>query len=218
MTSLFLYILQGSVAYVPQEAWIQNCTVKDNILFGENFSEKKYRKVIQACSLLPDLELLSAGDETEIGEKVDAMDSDKNKKIQTVTGLLLDRRSTYLTYDNSFTTLSEKEMVTSQGASIIQWVSDLGRYEATPFVWLNRLLIQHSSNSSQKQYRRIVVLQNQRSLFSNTVLLYHWRILKLTWKVINHWRRQPYFFLANLFWNKVLARCMSRLISFAWAY
>ena len=66
----FCHLVQGSVAYVPQEAWIQNCTVKDNILFGENYSEKKYRKVIQACSLLPDLELLSAGDETELGEKV----------------------------------------------------------------------------------------------------------------------------------------------------
>ena len=43
-------------------------------------------------------------------------------------------------------------------------------------------------------------------------------LLKLTWKVINHWRRQPYFILANLFWNRVLARCMSWLISFAWAY
>ena len=42
--------------------------------------------------------------------------------------------------------------------------------------------------------------------------------LKLTWKAINHWRRQPYFILANLFWNRVLARCMSCLISFAWAY
>ena len=42
--------------------------------------------------------------------------------------------------------------------------------------------------------------------------------LKLTWKVINHWRWQPYFILANLFWNRVLARCIAWLISFAWAY
>ena len=42
--------------------------------------------------------------------------------------------------------------------------------------------------------------------------------LNLTWKVISHWRRQPYFILANLFWNRVLARCMSWLISFAWVY
>ena len=40
---------------------------------------------------------------------------------------------------------------------------------------------------------------------------------KLKWSIIYHWRRQPYFFLANLYLNRVLARCMSWLISFAWA-
>ncbi|XP_062608623.1 multidrug resistance-associated protein 1-like [Saccostrea cucullata] len=61
--------VQGSVAYVPQEAWIQNLTVKENILFGSKFSEKKYKRIIQACALLPDLTVLSAGDNTEIGER-----------------------------------------------------------------------------------------------------------------------------------------------------
>ncbi|XP_061170519.1 multidrug resistance-associated protein 1-like [Saccostrea echinata] len=61
--------VQGSVAYVPQEAWIQNLTVKENILFGSKFSEKKYKRIIQACALLPDLAILSAGDNTEIGER-----------------------------------------------------------------------------------------------------------------------------------------------------
>ncbi|KAK3096100.1 hypothetical protein FSP39_023229 [Pinctada imbricata] len=61
--------VKGSVAYVPQEAWIQNLTVKDNILFGKKLNERKYQKVIKACALLPDLAILSAGDQTEIGEK-----------------------------------------------------------------------------------------------------------------------------------------------------
>ena len=56
------------MAYVPQEPWIQNCSVKDNIIFGEKFSQKKYKRIIEACSLLPDLAILSAGDQTEIGE------------------------------------------------------------------------------------------------------------------------------------------------------
>ncbi|XP_062605644.1 multidrug resistance-associated protein 1-like, partial [Saccostrea cucullata] len=61
--------VQGSVAYVPQQAWIQNRTVKENILFGSKFSEKKYKRIIQACALLPDLAILNAGDNTEIGER-----------------------------------------------------------------------------------------------------------------------------------------------------
>ena len=63
-------ILQGTVAYVPQQAWIQNATLKDNILFGKSFQEKLYKAVIKACALEPDLAILPGGDETEIGEKV----------------------------------------------------------------------------------------------------------------------------------------------------
>ncbi|KFV53613.1 Canalicular multispecific organic anion transporter 1, partial [Gavia stellata] len=61
--------IQGSLAYVPQQAWIQNATLKDNILFGSELNEARYQQVIKACALLPDLELLPAGDQTEIGEK-----------------------------------------------------------------------------------------------------------------------------------------------------
>ncbi|XP_028669916.1 multidrug resistance-associated protein 1-like isoform X1 [Erpetoichthys calabaricus] len=61
--------IQGSVAYVPQQAWIQNATLRDNILFGREKKESWYQRVIEACALQPDLEILPAGDETEIGEK-----------------------------------------------------------------------------------------------------------------------------------------------------
>ncbi|XP_051774742.1 ATP-binding cassette sub-family C member 3 isoform X3 [Erpetoichthys calabaricus] len=61
--------IKGSVAYVPQQAWIQNATLRDNILFGHPYNEQKYRRVLEACSLLTDLEVLPGGDQTEIGEK-----------------------------------------------------------------------------------------------------------------------------------------------------
>ena len=77
--------LQGSFAYVSQQAWIQNMSLKDNILFNsangtstklsndsETFSgpfcQKRYDKVLEACSLTSDLDMLSKGDQTEIGE------------------------------------------------------------------------------------------------------------------------------------------------------
>ncbi|XP_049281513.1 multidrug resistance-associated protein 1-like isoform X2 [Anopheles funestus] len=59
----------GSIAYVPQQAWIQNATLRDNILFGKPFDQAKYDKVIDCCALRPDLEMLPGGDTTEIGEK-----------------------------------------------------------------------------------------------------------------------------------------------------
>lgn len=61
---------QGSLAFVPQQAWIQNATLRDNILFGSPLEEKQFWQVIDACALAPDLKLLAAGELTEIGEKV----------------------------------------------------------------------------------------------------------------------------------------------------
>uniref|UniRef100_A0A4W4EQB9 ATP-binding cassette, sub-family C (CFTR/MRP), member 3 n=1 Tax=Electrophorus electricus TaxID=8005 RepID=A0A4W4EQB9_ELEEL len=61
--------ISGSVAYVPQQAWIQNATLRDNILFGKPYVEQKYRCVLNACALTPDLDVLPGGDQTEIGEK-----------------------------------------------------------------------------------------------------------------------------------------------------
>uniref|UniRef100_A0A8C8SUN0 Multidrug resistance-associated protein 1 n=1 Tax=Pelusios castaneus TaxID=367368 RepID=A0A8C8SUN0_9SAUR len=61
--------VKGTVAYVPQQAWIQNATLKDNIIFGREIKESQYKRVVEACALLPDIEILPTGDRTEIGEK-----------------------------------------------------------------------------------------------------------------------------------------------------
>ena len=62
--------LNGSKAYVSQQAWIQNETVKANILFGSPLNEEFYESVIDACALKSDFKILPAYDQTEIGEKV----------------------------------------------------------------------------------------------------------------------------------------------------
>jgi ATP-binding cassette subfamily C (CFTR/MRP) protein 1 len=60
--------LSGSVALVQQQAWIQNMTLRDNILFGKDFDMKMYNSAVESCALEDDLEILPAGDMTEIGE------------------------------------------------------------------------------------------------------------------------------------------------------
>ena len=64
------YVFQGTIAYVPQQAWIQNATLRNNILFGKNYRSSKYDSILEACALKPDLQILPGGDKTEIGEKV----------------------------------------------------------------------------------------------------------------------------------------------------
>uniref|UniRef100_A0A8D2DCB9 Uncharacterized protein n=1 Tax=Sciurus vulgaris TaxID=55149 RepID=A0A8D2DCB9_SCIVU len=60
---------KGSVAYVSQQAWIQNCILQENILFGSIMQKQFYERILEACALLPDLEQLPNGDQTEIGER-----------------------------------------------------------------------------------------------------------------------------------------------------
>ncbi|GKZ01209.1 hypothetical protein MPSEU_001072200 [Mayamaea pseudoterrestris] len=62
-------VMKGSVAYVAQTAWILNATLRDNILFGKPYDKEKYERIIKACQLTYDIELLSNGDQTEIGER-----------------------------------------------------------------------------------------------------------------------------------------------------
>ncbi|KAG4104318.1 hypothetical protein H8356DRAFT_1029599 [Neocallimastix lanati (nom. inval.)] len=59
----------GSFSYCSQQAWIQNATVRDNILFGKEYHEEYYKKVIDICALTHDLEIFPDGDMTEIGER-----------------------------------------------------------------------------------------------------------------------------------------------------
>jgi ABC-type multidrug transport system fused ATPase/permease subunit len=61
------WIIPSAIAYVSQTPWIENATVKENILFGLPFDEIRYNKVIDACALRPDLDMFDDGDLTEVG-------------------------------------------------------------------------------------------------------------------------------------------------------
>jgi len=61
--------LNGKVAYAAQSPWILNATLRDNILFGLPMDDEKYHKVLRACQLEHDLDLMDDGDLTEIGER-----------------------------------------------------------------------------------------------------------------------------------------------------
>ena len=70
LDSEYCSLLKGRVAYVPQQAWMQNASLKDNILFDKPMNGRLYDQTLHACALEPDLQILAAGDMTEIGEKV----------------------------------------------------------------------------------------------------------------------------------------------------
>ncbi|KAI9993380.1 hypothetical protein PInf_015461 [Phytophthora infestans] len=59
----------GRVAYVSQDTWIRNATLRDNILFEQEYDVERYAQVLEASQLAMDLKALPNGDSTEIGER-----------------------------------------------------------------------------------------------------------------------------------------------------
>ncbi|XP_078158698.1 ABC transporter C family member 3-like isoform X1 [Carex rostrata] len=82
--------LCGSVAYVSQLTWIQSAKIQDNILFGTEMDMDRYDKVLEACSLKKDLEILPHGDQTMIGERGINLSGGQKQRIQIARALYQD--------------------------------------------------------------------------------------------------------------------------------
>ncbi|KAI8618185.1 P-loop containing nucleoside triphosphate hydrolase protein [Chytriomyces sp. MP71] len=73
---------RGSVGYCQQSAWIQNTSVKENILFGLKLDSERYAAAVRVSSLERDFEILPNGDETEIGERGINLSGGQKQRVQ----------------------------------------------------------------------------------------------------------------------------------------
>ena len=81
----------GTVAFVPQESWMMNATVRDNILMGKPFDEQLYIKTVKACQLMADLKQLKASDMTEIGERGINVSGGQKQRVAFARAVYSDR-------------------------------------------------------------------------------------------------------------------------------
>ncbi|KAI0201322.1 P-loop containing nucleoside triphosphate hydrolase protein [Astrocystis sublimbata] len=82
--------LGASRAFCPQYAWIQNTTVRENILFGKDMNRQWYKEVIKACALQPDLDMLPNGDATEIGERGITISGGQKQRLNIARAIYFD--------------------------------------------------------------------------------------------------------------------------------
>ncbi|KAK1417854.1 hypothetical protein QVD17_26988 [Tagetes erecta] len=82
--------VSGTKAYVGQSPWIQSGTIEHNILFGKEMDIERYEKVLEACDLKKDLEVLSFGDQTVIGERGINLSGGQKQRIQIARALYQD--------------------------------------------------------------------------------------------------------------------------------
>ncbi|KAH3763786.1 multidrug resistance-associated protein 3 [Pelomyxa schiedti] len=62
-------VVRGTVAYAAQHAWVQNLSLRDNVLFGREYNPEFYDQVVNACDLARDISIITGGDYAEIGEQ-----------------------------------------------------------------------------------------------------------------------------------------------------
>ncbi|KAK9117460.1 hypothetical protein Sjap_016407 [Stephania japonica] len=74
--------VNGSKAYVPQSAWIQSGSIRENVLFGKEMEKGLYQDVLKACALHKDIDLWADGDWTLVGERGLSLSGGQKQRIQ----------------------------------------------------------------------------------------------------------------------------------------
>lgn len=90
--------IPGAVAYVSQYPWLQQASIRDNIMFGSPFEADRYQHVLEACALLPDLQIFEHGDLTEIGEKGITLSGGQKQRVALARAIY--SRAQFLLFDD----------------------------------------------------------------------------------------------------------------------
>ncbi|XP_043265995.1 ATP-binding cassette subfamily C member 4-like [Colletes gigas] len=73
--------INGSVSYASQESWLFSGTVRNNILFGQPYDQKKYNEIVKVCALTKDFQQFNYGDKTLVGDRGAALSGGQRARI-----------------------------------------------------------------------------------------------------------------------------------------
>ena len=73
--------VRGGISYASQDAWVFGASVRQNILFGQEFDRQRYQRVVKACALLKDFKQFPQGDQTIVGERGSSLSGGQKARI-----------------------------------------------------------------------------------------------------------------------------------------
>ncbi|KAG1715012.1 Multidrug resistance-associated protein 4 [Nymphon striatum] len=82
--------VRGKIAYACQQSWIFSDTIKNNIIFGSKYNEKRYKEIIDACCLSKDINNMPNGDETVVGERGIRLSGGQRARVSLARALYYD--------------------------------------------------------------------------------------------------------------------------------
>ncbi|OAA56408.1 ABC transporter, transmembrane domain, type 1 [Cordyceps fumosorosea ARSEF 2679] len=101
-----VWVVPGTVAYVAQTVWLENASMRDNILFGLPYLPRRYDTVLHACALERDVAALDDGDETELG--ANGVNLSGGQKWRVSLARLLYSRAAVLVMDDIFSAVDAR--------------------------------------------------------------------------------------------------------------
>lgn len=126
--------VNGKLAYVPQEAWIINASVRENILFGQPYDEKRYNHVVKMAALAPDFAIMSSGDATHIGDRGVNLSGGQRQRV-SIARALYSNRDVYV-FDDPFSAVDSHVAKHLVENAVVKFTRDSGK---TAFVATNQL-------------------------------------------------------------------------------
>ncbi|KAL8907376.1 MAG: hypothetical protein Q9207_001426 [Kuettlingeria erythrocarpa] len=91
-------VVHGKVAYVAQQPWVMNASVRENIVFGHRWDPQFYERTVNACALADDFKTLPDGDQTEVGERGISLSGGQKARL-TLARAVYARADVYLLDD-----------------------------------------------------------------------------------------------------------------------
>lgn len=142
--------LAETVAYCPQQAWMVNDTVRNNILFAAPYDHQRYKRVLKACELERDLEILSDGDQTLIGDKGISLSGGQKQRVSLARAMYSNSR--HLILDDC---LSAVDSHTADGIYRNALTGSIARDRTI-------ILVSHNVALTVSQASLVVVMRNGR--------------------------------------------------------
>ncbi|XP_036361692.1 multidrug resistance-associated protein 4 isoform X2 [Octopus sinensis] len=82
--------VNGTVGYVAQKPWVFSASLRQNIVFGKKYEEKRYKEILKACALEKDLSILPNGDFTLVGERGITLSGGQRARVSLARALYMD--------------------------------------------------------------------------------------------------------------------------------
>lgn len=160
-TTISMVQKSGRISYAPQDPFILNLTLRDNILFGSDFDSEWYNKVLDACALRPDIEQLGGSDLIQIGERGVTLSGGQRQRVSLA-------RAAYKVVDSAIIVLDDPFSALDSGTGKVVFE----RLIASPNALLKNsavLLVTHASHFiSHEVVDKILLMVNGRNEFLGT--------------------------------------------------